>query len=69
MLGLIRTVYAIAATLVVVGGYVASQWAYFHGNAAEYAKSVDSTPIVAVSAVLVVAAIVLAFLPEKEGDQ
>ena len=49
----------IAATLVVVGGYAASQWAFFRGDPAQYAKSVDAPPMWAISGLLLFGAILL----------
>lgn len=69
MLGLVRTIFVAAATLVVVGGYAASQWAFFRGDPAKYAKSVDSTPMWALSGLLVFGAIALGFVGNRsKGD-
>ena len=58
----------IAATLVVVGGYVASQWAFFQGDPAQYAKSVDAPPMWAISALLLFGAVILGYLGNRKGE-
>jgi hypothetical protein len=62
LLGLIRTLYIIIATLVVVGGYVASQYAFFQGDPAQYAARVDSPAMRLVSALILVGGIALVWL-------
>ena len=65
-----RTIFVIAATLVVVGGYAASQWAFFRGDPAQYAKSVDAPPMWAISGLLLFGAIILGFLGgDRQGTR
>lgn len=67
MLGLMRILVVVAAVVIVVGGYVASQWAYFRGDPTAYAKSVDSTPMAALSWLLLLGAIGLAIAGRREN--
>lgn len=50
-------------------GYFASQTAYFSGRAAEYAQAVDQPAVRYASLALLAAAILLAFIPDREGDK
>ena len=64
----VRLVLSVGTVLVLLGGYLASQYAALSGDqsAAEYAAKVDVAPIRLLASFLVVAAIVLAFIPERE---
>lgn len=56
-----------AAVIVALGaGYAASQWAYFSGEAARYAQQVDTPQVKAVALLILVLAVVLGFIPERE---
>lgn len=61
MLGLIRIVFVITAAALLVGGYAASQWAFFAGQASDYASRVDSPPISLLATALLVGALALRF--------
>jgi hypothetical protein len=62
----LRVVLAAVSILLLLAGYLASQWAAFTGSAADYAAKADQTPIRILALVLLVAAIALAFVPERE---
>lgn len=49
-------------------GYAASQYAYFSGRAADYAAVVDQPAVRYVALALLLACIVLAFIPDQGGD-
>lgn len=57
MIGLIRIVFVITAACLLMGGYVASQWAFFTGRAVQYASAVDAPPIQWLATILVLGAI------------
>lgn len=48
--------------LLIGGGYLASQSAFFGGTTAEYIKALDTSPVPMLSLVLLIAVVVLAFL-------
>ena len=65
----LRYSLTVAALLALAAGYAASQYAFFNGRAAEYAQTVD-TPFVKILALLILlVAIALSFLPDKEEPQ
>ncbi len=47
-------------------GYAASQWFYFQGKSADYAKAVDTPAIQSLSLILLLAMIVLGLIPVKD---
>jgi hypothetical protein len=55
--------------LVLGGGYAASQYAVFTGTTESYAKKIDSPQTQLIALAILVAAIVLALLPNKEADE
>lgn len=68
-MALIRLVVTAAGLLLMVGGYFASQQAYFSGTTAQYTQSLSKSPVWSLSLVLLGAAVVLALIPAKEADQ
>jgi hypothetical protein len=62
----VRMLVAGVAMLLITAGYLASQFAYFQGTAAEYASKVDSPPVVMLSLVIFVTALVLFLVPDRE---
>ena len=62
----VRTALTAAALCFLSAGYAASQWAVFTGDAADYAAKVDSPPVQTLSGLLLLAAIVLAFIPDQD---
>lgn len=66
---LARLVLSAVAVLWLLGGYLLSQYEQLLlGNPAGYAASVDVPQVRLLSVVLLVGAIALAFVPEKEND-
>ena len=59
----------ITATIVLVGGYVCSQWAFFNGEASEYAHRVDAPPIRALAAALLFGCLALAIIKPSEPEE
>ncbi len=49
-------------------GYLASQWAALTGVAPDYAARVDIPQVKLLSLLLLVAALVLAFIPDREAE-
>ncbi|HWD38317.1 MAG TPA: hypothetical protein VG944_05675 [Fimbriimonas sp.] len=67
---LLRLTLSIVATVLLTGGYLASQAAALQGpqEALDYAKNVDAAPIRYLALFLLVAAIALAFVPAREEE-
>jgi hypothetical protein len=63
---LVRDVLGLAAIFLLGFGYLGSQWFYFNGDPARWAFSMDQTSIRILASVILVGAIALAFIPEKE---
>jgi len=61
-----RFVVVVVLTVLVVGGYAASQVAYFNGTATEYAAKVDTPSIRILSLLLLLVSIAMAFVREPE---
>lgn len=62
----VRMMVAVVTMLLLAVGYLASQYAYFQGNAPDYAAKIDSPPVVALSLVIFLAALILFLIPERE---
>lgn len=65
---LLRDALALASVLLLAVGYAASQYYALTGRAPEYVSLIDKTPIGVVSLLLLVAAFIFAFIPEREVD-
>lgn len=68
---LARDVFGVLAIFLLVLGYLGSQWSYDPAapqRAASWAFSMDQPPIRILASVLLLGAIILAFIPEKEGE-
>lgn len=63
-----RLAVSVLGVLGLAAGYAASQYAFFNGKAADYAAAVDQPAIRFGSLALLAAAVVLALLPDREGD-
>ncbi|HRF60088.1 MAG TPA: hypothetical protein PLH94_09275 [Fimbriimonadaceae bacterium] len=64
----IRIAVMAAATLLVGGGYAASQVAYFRGMAPQYAKAIDTPSVAMIAALILVGSIALAWIPDRTGE-
>ena len=64
----VRTALTVAALFLLGGGYAASQIALFEGRAADYAGRVDVPPIWNLSGLLLLLAVVLAFIPDRDEE-
>jgi hypothetical protein len=64
---LARTVLSAIALLLLGAGYVASQASVLTGSQLSYHAKVDQPPIRMLAMLLLVAAVVLAFIPEREA--
>ncbi|MEZ0326873.1 MAG: hypothetical protein ACAH95_13315 [Fimbriimonas sp.] len=58
--------YVVVALLTL--GYLASQWAALNGTASDYAARVDIKEVKLLSLLLLIAALVLAFIPDREVE-
>lgn len=59
----------LAIIILVLGmGYAASQWFYFQGRAAEYARVVDVPSIRTLALILLLMFVVFAFIPVRESE-
>lgn len=65
MIGAVRLAVTICAAVLLAGGYVASQWAFFMGDPAAYVQRLDESPVPMISLAILIAAIVLCFVPDK----
>ncbi|QYK52114.1 MAG: hypothetical protein KF824_07565 [Fimbriimonadaceae bacterium] len=66
---LIRLLVAAVTGVLVVGGYLASLTAYFGGTAENYSKQLDGSSVPMLALGLLVATVVLAFIPAKGEHQ
>lgn len=64
----LRTALTVAALVLLSAGYAASQIAYFQGQFIEYAARVDSPPVRALSGLILLAAVVLAWIPDRDEE-
>ncbi len=64
----LRYALSTLAVLTLGGGYFASQWAVFSGEAPEYSKKVDSPPVQWLALGLICAAVLLSFMREVEPE-
>ena len=67
----LRSILAVMTGLLLFAGYLASQYYYVFQPAdlAVYVAKVDSAPIRTLCAVFFIAAVVLAFIPDKEQPE
>lgn len=65
-MNLVRFGLTLFAALLLGGGYAASQYAYFNGRAAEFAAQMDQPAIRWLATLLLIAAIALVFVKDKE---
>ena len=66
----LRTALTAAALCLLCAGYAASQIAYFQGTFMEYAAKVDTPPIQRLALLLLIAAVILALIEDRnESDE
>lgn len=65
----LRIATAAGLVLLVAGGYLGSQWSVWTGAAVDWHARVDTAPVRGVAALLLIAAIVLAFVPAREVSE
>jgi hypothetical protein len=63
---LLRLVLSVVSALILGGGFLLSLSFALDGRASEYAARVDQPAIVQLSLLILVAAIVLAFIPDRD---
>jgi len=68
-MSLLRYLLSIVALLALAVGYGASQYAFFTGQAPQYAQAVNHLAVKMFALLLLVAAVVLAFIPENKEPQ
>lgn len=68
-MSLLRHSISVVALLALAVGYGASQYAFFTAQAPQYAQAVDRPAIKLLALALLIAAIVLAFVPHKKEPQ
>lgn len=66
-MALIRTACFCAATLLLGGGYIASQLAFLSNTAIEHSARIDVPSVRTLSLVILVLCIVFAFVHDEEG--
>jgi succinate dehydrogenase hydrophobic anchor subunit len=62
----LRVVLSAVSVILLLAGYLASQYTALNGTASDYASKVDQPPVRLLALLLLVAAVVLAFIPERE---
>jgi hypothetical protein len=65
-MNLARLLVVIGSILLLAGGYLASQLAAMNGQAADYATKIDQPSIRAFAALLLVAAVALSLVRDRE---
>lgn len=65
----IRLLVAGLGAILLAVGYLASQFAFFNGQAADYAKKIDGPQIVLLALLLFVVAVGFLFVPDKEETE
>jgi hypothetical protein len=65
----IRNALSILSALLLMAGYLGSQWAYMHGNASVWAARMDEQPIRSLAALLLITALALAFYRDAETEK
>ncbi len=68
-MGSLRRLLSYITLTLLTLGYLASQWAALNGTAPEYAARVDVTQVKLLSLALLVVALVLAVIPDREAEQ
>jgi hypothetical protein len=61
----IRFIVAAALAVLMAGGYLASQWAFFFGDPTAYSDALDGSGIAYFALALLIAAVGLGFVPVK----
>ena len=63
-----RVAVSVVGALLIGGGYFVSQYQYFFGDTGSYVHSLDTSTVPMLSLALLVLAVGLAFIPDKEGQ-
>lgn len=63
----LRAAFATLVVVLLVFGWGGAAWAAMHGNALEWAQKTDAAPIRTLALVVLLAAIALAFVPDREA--
>jgi nitric oxide reductase large subunit len=63
---ILRLWLSVAVALALTGGYLGSVYHYFSGTAPAWARMVDTPLVVALALLVLIAAIVLSFVPDQE---
>ncbi len=66
MMNLLRLATALVGVALLGGGYLMSLGHFFGGTTAQYTQNLDSSPLRWLCLALLVLAVVLAFLPDKD---
>jgi hypothetical protein len=62
----VRLAATVLSIVLLLAGYLASEYAALYGNSADYASRVDSPPVRNLALVMLLAAIVLSLVREQE---
>jgi len=65
---LVRDLLGLMAVILLGAGYLGSQLLYYQGDPARWAHSMDAASIRILAAILLLAAIALSFVPEREAE-
>jgi hypothetical protein len=64
----IRFALSVGGAALLMLGYFGSQYAYFQGDPSSYAARLDEPPVRMLATFFFLAALVLAFVPDRNGD-
>lgn len=67
-MNVLRTTVVGIAALLLAGGYMFSQYAYFFGDPAKYVQSLDASLVPVLSLALLVGCVALAFVRDGSGE-
>jgi hypothetical protein len=65
----IRFALTTLSLILLTAGYAASQWAFFWGDPASHSARMDQGPVRVLALVVLGAAIVFSFLPDRDSDR
>jgi hypothetical protein len=65
----LRTALTAATLCLLCAGYAFSQISYFQGRFAEYAARIDVPPVQHLAGIMLVAAVILALIPDRDDRE
>lgn len=65
----VRLAVSLIGVLLVVGGYFASQYAYFFGDPTQYSKAVDASQIPYLALFVLLMCVIFLLIPTEEAPE